>query len=391
MDPISVFFIAESIIPWDTINGVKKFYSSCIQFVSITSDRELSLNGLAVSQDLDLILLEESESSDSVFLSQIRSDIPVLLLSRKEPTRFPSDRGLPSRIVMVLHTPPPDGENKILQFGNAILFIGNMVRKLEKRPYCCGREAHRTLQPDIFSILKEVSPINKTPSFSSQDRIKKLIDDPKLEALPFIRPLVLAIGISTGGPETLKTLFSGFPANFPAPILLVQHIPEYFIDGFISTINSSTDLRVEPARDHQVCKPGVIYISPGNYQLGVFARKIAGIKGVEVGTRLFVNPREQNGHCPSVGFLFDAIAEAGIGNRTVALLMTGMGDDGAHEIGKIKMQNGITLVQDKDSSTVYGMAKVAAEEGHIHREVPLSLLPDLIGYFFRCNPTKSSI
>jgi two-component system chemotaxis response regulator CheB len=174
----------------------------------------------------------------------------------------------------------------------------------------------------------------------------------------------IAIGISTGGPNALREVFTAIDADLTQPVLVVQHMPPGFTEEFAKSLDRICPLDVKEATDGDILRPGRVLIAPGDKHILVERRPLG------VVARLSDAPLE-NGHRPSADILFGSIARV-YGNRAMGVIMTGMGRDGARELGSIYREGGITLGQDEASSVVYGMPKVAYELGHVTQQVPLA-------------------
>lgn len=174
---------------------------------------------------------------------------------------------------------------------------------------------------------------------------------------------LIVLGISTGGPNALRKVFAEIPGDIGVPVVVVQHMPAGFTTEFAQSLNRVSPLEVKEASEGDLLKPGRVLIAPGNYHIEVERKKLAGI------AHLHQQPAS-NGHRPSAGILFRSAAQA-YGNGVMAVIMTGMGRDGAFEIGDIYEAGGMTIGQDEISSVVYGMPRVAFELGYIHRQVHL--------------------
>ena len=175
---------------------------------------------------------------------------------------------------------------------------------------------------------------------------------------------VIAIGISTGGPNALREVFAKIDADLSQPVLVVQHMPPGFTEEFAKSLDRICPLDVKEAADGDILRPGRILIAQGDRHLIVEKRPLGAV------VRITDEPLE-NGHRPSADVLFRSVAKA-YGNRALAVIMTGMGRDGARELGSIYRQGGITLGQDEASCVVYGMPKVAYELGHVSQQVTLA-------------------
>ncbi len=158
---------------------------------------------------------------------------------------------------------------------------------------------------------------------------------------------LVAIGTSTGGPVALKTVLAGLPADFPLPIVVVQHMPPVFTRAFAERLNSICDIRVKEAEDGDAIIPGRALIAPGDYHMIVLRASAR--------PRVSLNKRELvSGHRPSVDVLMHSVARE-YGSRAIGVIMTGMGKDGADGIGQLHRGGGLVLAQDKESSVIFGM------------------------------------
>lgn len=175
---------------------------------------------------------------------------------------------------------------------------------------------------------------------------------------------VVGIGTSTGGPSALLNVFRGLPENFPAPVLVVQHMPEGFTRAFAERLNSNSALNVKEAENGDRVLPGHGYIAPGHSHMLI--ERTASSQIIRI-----VKTEKISGHRPSIDVLFNSIAEH-CGGKSIGVIMTGMGRDGASGILHIKKSGGSTVAQNEDTSVVYGMNRVAVEMGAIDTIVPLN-------------------
>lgn len=174
---------------------------------------------------------------------------------------------------------------------------------------------------------------------------------------------VIAIGISTGGPQSLQYVLSQLPADFPGCIVVVQHMPEGFTEMFARRLNESSALGIKEAQSGDVLHGGRVLICPGSKHLKVKRLPLGDVAVLSDEPRV-------NGHRPSADVLFKSVAEE-FGSRGIGVIMTGMGDDGAHALGLIKAAGGTTIAQSEQSCVVFGMPKAAIERGHAMRIVDL--------------------
>ncbi len=177
---------------------------------------------------------------------------------------------------------------------------------------------------------------------------------------------IIAIGISTGGPNALREVFSKIDPDVTQPIVVVQHMPAGFTEEFAKSLDTICPLEVKEAKEGDLLKNGRILIAPGNKHMTVEQRTLASV--------VHLSDAEQcNGHRPSVDVLFESVAKQ-YQNRALGIIMTGMGKDGAVQLAEMRKQGAYTLGQDEESSIVYGMPKVAYEYGGVQKQVPLSAM-----------------
>ena len=181
---------------------------------------------------------------------------------------------------------------------------------------------------------------------------------------------IIAIGISTGGPNALRQLFPSIRGDLSVPILVVQHMPAGFTEEFAKSLDKISRLEIKEAEDGDIIKAGRVLIAPGNKHLEILNKPLAKI------IRLSGKP-QVNGHRPSADVLFASIFQA-YGGRSLAIIMTGMGRDGVKGIGAIYRAGGLTIAQDEASCIVFGMPRVAIDKGYIHKVVPLGEMAEII-------------
>lgn len=251
------------------------------------------------------------------------------------------------------------------ELARLLLAYGGQYRKSR------GESAPQSLF-EIPERLEEWEPALEAPAARS---VKK----PKPEKpVPLRQPgpiELIVLGISTGGPNALRQVFAKIDPNLAQPVLVVQHMPVGFTEEFARSLDKICPLEVKEAADGDIVKPGRVLIAPGDRHLFVERKSLAAV------ARLSDAPPE-NGHRPSADVLFASAAKA-YQNRVLGVIMTGMGRDGARELGSIYREGGITLGQDEASSVVYGMPKVAFEMGHVTEQVSLNSMADRISELAR--------
>lgn len=177
---------------------------------------------------------------------------------------------------------------------------------------------------------------------------------------------VLAVGVSTGGPNALSAICASLPAEFPVPIVVVQHMPPLFTRILAERLSSQSPLTVREAEDAEWLEPGVVLIAPGNFHMAL--RR----EGERVRVALHQKPPE-NSCRPAVDVLFRSVAEV-YGGRGLGLVLTGMGQDGLRGAEAMRAAGGRLLAQDEATSVVWGMPGAVVAAGLADRVLPLAAI-----------------
>jgi len=210
------------------------------------------------------------------------------------------------------------------------------------------------LRPKTDAI-SDILPDLKNSLNSNQDQAApKNIADPDAKTKKQ-RIDIVAIGVSTGGPEALLALFSGFPKEFNIPVVVVQHMPAMFTRILSERLSANTGLSVVEAYHGMRIVPGKIYLAPGNYHMT--------IKREGITFKMFLDQGPHENSCrPSVDPLFRSVSEM-YGKNALAVILTGMGQDGYLGCEAIARNGGKIIVQDRETSVVWGMPGAVAEAG----------------------------
>ncbi len=174
---------------------------------------------------------------------------------------------------------------------------------------------------------------------------------------------IIAIGVSTGGPNALQYVFAQLPPDFPGCVLVVQHMPEGFTEMLAHRLDECSAIDVREARSGDLLLAGRAFLCPGNRHMLV--RRMP--RGDMV---VLTDAPPVNGHRPSADVLFHSVAQE-FGPSAIGVIMTGMGEDGSDGLGAIKSANGVTVAQSEDSCVVGGMPHAAIAKGFVGRVVPL--------------------
>jgi len=201
-------------------------------------------------------------------------------------------------------------------------------------------------------------------------------------ALPLVIPELVAIGCSTGGPKALQSILPQLPSNLRAGVVIVQHMPPGFTGPFANRLNSLSQVTVREASDHDWVEHGTVLLAPAGKQLTVFRKTLS-----KFAVRISDQPRDTP-HIPSVDVMMLSAAEAA-GEKTMGIILTGMGSDGAKGMKLIADKGGYTVGQDEASCSVYGMPRSCAEQGSLKRVLSLTHIPAEILSATRYSPKRS--
>lgn len=237
-------------------------------------------------------------------------------------------------------------------------------------------------EAERFVIKKKGEETAKAAAITKADIVPETWFQPKVKEPVVITPEreggkieIIAIGISTGGPNALRDVFKCIDPHLKQPILVVQHMPAGFTAEFANSLDNICPLKVTEAKDGEPILEGHIYIAPGSYHMFVEHKPLGNFIKLSQ-----TEPR--NGHRPSCDVLFESVANI-YKNHALGVIMTGMGRDGAAQITEMRKKGAWTLGQNKDSSIVYGMPKVAFEMGGVQKQVPLKEMADEISKLAR--------
>lgn len=210
-----------------------------------------------------------------------------------------------------------------------------------------------------IKVARKATGLKKIPSLEVEPRRPA-----KRKLCPVVPPSrIIAIGVSTGGPNALQYLLSQIPADFPAAFVIVQHMPEGFTDMFARRLDECCALDIQEAKSGDLLIAGRVLICPGNHHMMV--RRMP--RGEMV---VLSDTQPINGHRPSVDVLFHSVAQE-FGLTAVGIIMTGMGEDGAEGLGAIKAAGGMTIAQSEETCVVSGMPRAAILKGYANTVLPL--------------------
>ena len=199
----------------------------------------------------------------------------------------------------------------------------------------------------------------------------------KVLKFKFNTPKLVAIGISTGGPRALRIMLPSIPADFPLPILISQHIPKEFSSSLISSLQDICSIKIKEASLDEELMPSVVYISPGDKNMGIYMDSAGRLK-----IKFYPDTDKKFIYTPCVDYLFNTIDEV-LTDKAIAIVMTGMGNDGTEGMIKLYNHNNLTIAQDMASSTVYGMPRSVIENKAVHLVLSLYDIAEFLIQYMR--------
>lgn len=213
--------------------------------------------------------------------------------------------------------------------------------------------AHNNFKPNLVNPNRPRSRTKRKITTSSFSNVSK--------------DLVIALGTSSGGPRALKEVVPMLPANLPAGMVIVQHMPAGFTRSLADRLNHESKIRVKEAEDGDKIEPGLALIAPGNYHLEI---EKGGIVRLNQKPTLW-------GVRPCVDYMMETMAPI-YRNQIIGVILTGMGRDGANGMGAIKQYGGQTIAQDEETCLVYGMPRAVVDRGNADHVLPLHDIPHKI-------------
>jgi two-component system, chemotaxis family, protein-glutamate methylesterase/glutaminase len=330
------------------------------EVVGVASDGRIALERIAARMpDVVTLDLDMPEMSGLATLREIRRrwpHLPVLIFTGMDQPGELEMEALALGALGVLPKQPHEGNMM-----NAIAWVREklvpMLRQVAEA-LAAPPEAPAPARP-------RVAPVVPAPASAT------LPADPRADApRPAGPPEVLAIGCSTGGPNALEEVLSHLPADFPLPILVVQHMPQGFTRLLAERLSRRTPFAAAEAEPGTMVEPGRVWIAPGDRHLVV--------QRAGTGFQLQTNREAPENSCrPAVDVLFRSVASA-YGRRALAAVLTGMGQDGALGAQAIVAAGGQVLAQDEASSVVWGMPGAVVRAGLAAKVLPLAGLAEEI-------------
>ncbi|MGC4113370.1 MAG: chemotaxis protein CheB [Myxococcales bacterium] len=246
-----------------------------------------------------------------------------------------------------------------------------------------GKEAFRALAMGALDVMPRPAAGREGFARELMHRLKLLAGvrviqhvrgrrNKKREQTAIAGPPVVGIAASLGGPRAVAILLKGLPRDLPAPVCLVQHISDGFVDGLTGWLASESGFRVKEPVDGEALVPGTVFVAPSGVHLTI-----------DESNRVVLEESPAfEGFRPSATKLFHSLAQH-CGPRTCGVVLTGMGRDGADGLLAIRNAGGRTLAQDEATSTVYGMPRAAVEAGAVERVVSIDEMASVLNAVVR--------
>lgn len=220
-----------------------------------------------------------------------------------------------------------------------------------EKPIGVGHPNEQKLADQLVTMIKlmaEVKVVSRKPKATARQKVKPPAIIKEVPWEDHGRLNVIAIGVSSGGPQALQQVFSKISDKFPVPIVVVQHITKGFLTGLVNWLGNTTAIPIQIATDGEQLLGGHIYFAPDNHQMKISKSGKINLEKCE----------QKNGLCPSVAHLFNSVALA-YGKSVMGIILTGMGNDGARELKLLREAGALTIAQDKESALIHGMPGVA--------------------------------
>ncbi|MBI4911289.1 MAG: chemotaxis response regulator protein-glutamate methylesterase [Acidobacteria bacterium] len=370
MDPIRVMVVDDS--PFMRRALERMLTCEDIQVVGSARDGEEALEKL-LKLDPDIVTLDvEMPRMDGLAcLRRIMAEHPRPVLMVSSLTQEGASATLEALAAGALDFIPKEtslATASILQIQQE---LQEKVRKLARSPKFRRRRGPAGAGP-VAAPAAPPAPAARSYTILPGEAARVTTPSPSGTLAPTPRAELLVVGTSTGGPKALQDLLPALPKTLPVPCMVVQHMPATFTKPFAERLNGISQVEIKEAEDGEPLKAGCVYIAPGGIHLRYRNRGGTGF--------VDLNPEPASSlHRPSVDVLFLSVAEQ-FSRPLLAMILTGMGSDGARGMEALKARGAHTLAEAEESCVVYGMPRAAFERGCVDQVAPL---PEMAGILRR--------
>ncbi len=327
-------------------------------------------------RQIKVLIVDDSSFVRKFIVDVLSSDSEIKVVGEAENGKQAVDMALalkPDVVTMDIEMPVMDGFEAIetIMAYNAVpILVFTSKGDAETAYSAISKGALEVLpKPDVDpdsaeNFIREIKILSKVKVISHIRGGKT-----KLDGLKTPRPVlkkrrpggIIAIASSTGGPRALSVILPELPKDFLSPIVIAQHIPQDFVIGMADWLNRITHLTVKRGEEGESIKPGTVYISPSRKNMIIDNNK----------NIVFIEKKPNEIYFPSCDILLSSVAGV-YGADSVGVILTGMGNDGVKGLQSVKSAGGITIAQDEETSTVFGMPKAAIEDNCVDTILPLN-------------------
>ncbi|MEH0666504.1 chemotaxis response regulator protein-glutamate methylesterase [Vibrio scophthalmi] len=327
--------------------------------------KALSLKPDVITMDIEMPIMDGITAVREIMA---QSPVPILMFSSL--THDGAKATLDALEAGALDFLPKKFEDIARNRDEAVTLLQQRVLQIASRRTFMRRPVAKPATPaprstPTSSALRSTSTARTAPTAATPSR-------PAVNATRFKasgkKYQLTAIGTSTGGPVALQKILTKLPANYPHPIVLIQHMPATFTAAFASRLNSLCKITVKEAEDGDMLRPGVAYLAPGGMQMMIDGRPgSAKLRVIDGGERM--------NYKPCVDVTFGSAAKV-YGDQVLSMVLTGMGADGREGARMLKNAGSTIWAQDEESCVVYGMPQAVAKAGLSSEDLPLDRIPE---------------
>ncbi len=328
-----------------------------------------------MNRRIKVLVVEDSLTAQKILVKILSADsqIEVIAVASSGEEALEQLKHIsPDLITMDIHMPGMDGlevTRKIMESKPVPIIVVSascLVEDIERafqlieagaltaiaKPIAIGTGDFEATAWRLVQTVKDMASVKVIKRWPKQKSNKKQAGEISDLQVPKLKPFELvAIGASTGGPQAIEAILKNLPRDYPASILVVQHIAPGFLAGMVEWLDHILALHVKVAHEGERLKPGTVYLCPEGKHMGISKESTITLSAAE----------PIGGHRPAVSYLFQALAQNY--SDCLAILLTGMGKDGAAELLELKEQGATTIAQDKESSVIHGMPGAAIALG----------------------------